>query len=296
LVRRFWQTVDDLGIPGRRALKVLLRHTAPLPREPCITLTQSGQRLLVDPRREPIIDRQIYLFGVYEAATLAVMSDLLMPGDGVLDVGANIGLMTVHAARLVGPAGMVIALEPALRPLEFLQTNVELNELRNVRIVRKGAGAAAARTGLFHDARVGSGGSTLLETSGRPPDELVEVETIDVILAEIPHPALRFMKLDVEGFELEALRGASGLLTGDQPPIICMEYTRQQQNTACASVDLLVGQWNFVPLRTVRNKFQRRYGGLRRLQSADDYPAHDNVYFVPAPRVDEVLQKTSHNL
>jgi FkbM family methyltransferase len=172
------------------------------------------------------------------------MNDVLTPGDCVLYVGANLGLVTVHAARLVGESGLVIAMEPAARPLKLLEANIEINELQNVRIVRKGAAAVAGEVGLFHDSHVGAGGSTMLGDGNRKPDEKVQVETIDAILAEIHHPPVRFVQLDVEGFELDALRGASSLLGGDDPPIVCMEYTHHQRNSAVAA-DLLVRGLNF---------------------------------------------------
>src|SRR5690349_24569684 len=73
----------------RRYLAMLMM---PPGRGPVVVPTTMGLRLRVDPSHDRAIERAIYYEGVYEAGTLHVLRGILRPGDGFVDVGANIGL------------------------------------------------------------------------------------------------------------------------------------------------------------------------------------------------------------
>jgi len=74
--------------------------------------------------------------GEYEAATTAVLRRCLTPGAVFIDLGANEGYFTVLASKLVGPQGIVIAIEPQSRLQSVITANLEANNCRNVRVVK----------------------------------------------------------------------------------------------------------------------------------------------------------------
>lgn len=162
--------------------------------------------------------------GLYEAPVQAAVAAELRAGDVVLDVGANIGFLTVLAARLVGPAGRVVAFEPVPANAQLVRRNAALNRQRQVQVVEAAVGdhVGTAKLVLARHA-----GGAALQGADRPQDacgELtVPVVTLDDWLARLapslPGP-VRLVKVDVEGAEAAVLRGAGALLRGQRPLVL----------------------------------------------------------------------------
>jgi FkbM family methyltransferase len=140
----------------------------------------------------------------------------------VWDIGANVGFYTVIASRLVG-TGQVIAFEPLPASCAAIEQNLKLNGMTNVEIVGIAVsdeiGAATLNVyGGSTTARLGTRESSKV---GRTPLYQIEVpvSTIDAQLEAFPAPAL--VKMDIEGAEAPALRGATALLTQVKPTLIC---------------------------------------------------------------------------
>src|SRR5438093_10561327 len=100
-----------------RGSAVLMGHFArlflPPASEPVVIETRYGFRIKIDPVRNRAIDEIIYYYGAYEVGTLAVMKLCLRPGDTFVDIGSNIGFMSLYASRLVGQTGNVYSLSPS---------------------------------------------------------------------------------------------------------------------------------------------------------------------------------------
>lgn len=143
------------------------------------------------------------------------------PGDTVVDVGANIGEWTLQMADAVGLSGRVIAIEPIPHLAEALQKSALANNMRHVSIaavaLSEGEGQAE-----FSVERANTGGSRLGRYA-RDKDEFdtitVRVETLDALIARSGVGRVDFIKVDVEGFELEVLRGARATLAKHRPPM-----------------------------------------------------------------------------
>src|SRR5262245_22776551 len=194
------------------------------PRKPEVTTSiDSGLRLQIDPRTA--IGRDIYFSGSCEPLLVRLLERILTPGMVVVDAGANIGEITVRAARLVGHRGRVFAMEASPVAIKGLRYNVELNHLTNVKICQLAVGDRDAVTDFLLGEGRASGSSSLF----RPHDftgETVPVELVrfDTFLAREHPGAVDLVKLDVEGAELAALKGASKMLSGHTPPIVIFEY------------------------------------------------------------------------
>ena len=132
---------------------------------------------------------------------------LLREGDVFVDAGANIGCYAVEAAGLVGPAGSVVAVEMIPETAARLRLHVERNRLANVRVIEAALAERAGETltatvpdGRFGQARLGEGRGRVVH---------VTTTTLD---AAATAPRVRLLKLDLEGAEAPALRGARALL------------------------------------------------------------------------------------
>src|ERR1035437_10176539 len=90
---------------------------------------------------DEFIGKSLQLYGEFSDAELDVMRKTVKPGDTVLDVGANVGALTVPMAQMVGPSGKVIAWEPQPETFALLKKNIEQNDLNNVTMRKCAAGA-----------------------------------------------------------------------------------------------------------------------------------------------------------
>ena len=128
----------------------------------------------------------------------------LGPGARVFDLGANHGVIAMMLARIVGPSGQVVAVEADEWLAEAVTRNAELNQLEQIVSVH------AAVAGEDGDVRFGAYGD-VDDGSGRFGRTRVPAVTIDSMAARYGPPDVVFM--DVEGYELETLRGAQETLS-----------------------------------------------------------------------------------
>lgn len=119
----------------------------------------------------------------------------------VIDVGAHIGTMTIIAASLLAPGGHVLAFEPSPKFFRILQRNIALNTLtEKVQLYQMAVGASRRET--FINEAVADDTTNHIDTVGTP----VTQTTLDIQTKD--YPAIDFLKIDVEGYELEVLQGA----------------------------------------------------------------------------------------
>ncbi len=170
-------------------------------------------------------------YDAYETQELNFMATVLRPGDIVLDVGANVGIFTLVAAKAVGPSGSVHAFEPVPGNWERMQENVQLNGFTNVTLNRSAVRDHPGTVALGINAEMArtSGASTSgFFTVSQMVDAVIEVtapaETIDDYasdkLAKLP---IRLVKIDVEGSEPSVLAGMSSVLHAHRIDIVMIE-------------------------------------------------------------------------
>jgi FkbM family methyltransferase len=140
----------------------------------------------------------------------ALLRALLRPGDTVVDVGANIGTLTLCAAKLVGSHGSVYSFEAHPRTFRFLCGNLRINRVGNVTPFNLACGDGAAPTACLSSRRSDDQNSIALRNIGT----LVRSAALDDVLASVARIAL--LKIDVEGYELFVLRGAARCLNRTQ--------------------------------------------------------------------------------
>jgi FkbM family methyltransferase len=145
------------------------------------------------------------------------------PGDIVLDCGAHVGVFTGFA--LSHGAGKVVAIEPDLTNLECLRSNFAA-EITQGRVVIYPLGVWSTATRLrFSTGSENSGMGTVIGT-GRFGGLEIPVNTIDAIARELRLPRVDYIKMDIEGAEREALKGASRALRENKPHLMIEMYHR----------------------------------------------------------------------
>ena len=161
--------------------------------------------------RDGVVVRSVKDFD--PAALVADFVDLnLPPGGVVLDVGGNIGAVTLYLAAKVGPGGLVVAYEPDTSNLEIFRRNLVANgSPAQVQLVPKGV---FDREGVLEFFAGGNYTSSFLKTNyveseaGKYQVVNIPVTTLDAEVVRLDLKRLDFVKMDVEGAEVAALRGA----------------------------------------------------------------------------------------
>jgi FkbM family methyltransferase len=164
-----------------------------------------------------------FLSRFYDLATQLFMREAIFSGDTVVDVGANIGMITLLASRLVGSEGRVLAFEPNADVYRRLQRHVQHNRLGNVSLYPVGLGDAEANLTLKVWAK-NKGWGTFGKLSPEEQSLLTAEYEARVVPGDdsldIPTGTALTIKIDVEGFECQVLRGLSKTLGSHRPAVI----------------------------------------------------------------------------
>jgi FkbM family methyltransferase len=162
--------------------------------------------------------------GTFERYEQDLLSRIVVPGDVVFDIGANVGFYTLLAARLVAPTGIVVAFEPVARNIRYLRRHLEMNGCSNVRVfaaaVSDQVGTANFEAGPSH-----SEGHLITDDSPASSAYSVSLVTLDRLVAQRETPIPQLIKIDVEGAEYAVLRGATDLLRSARPQILLSTHS-----------------------------------------------------------------------
>lgn len=172
-------------------------------------------RFLANPQ-DMYMGRSMIKYGEFSEIEWHLLGQLVRPGAVVIEAGANMGTFTVPLAKNAGRQGMVYAFEPQLSVFQQLCANIALNDLVNVQAFNAGYGAESDWMKIVRPdpARELNFGGLALEKLKGESLAKVRVERLD---DAIDPPRLTLLKADVEGMELEVLKGADGLIRQHRP-------------------------------------------------------------------------------
>lgn len=161
--------------------------------------------------RWDVIGQTIMATGQWEGLLSKTIVACLAPGDTAVDIGANMGYDTMLMSQAVGAEGIVIAFEPDRVNLDALLQNIKLLDNDNV-VVQSMAVSDAA--GLVRISLAGdfNRGTSNLRPNGVGPSQPVLANRLDLLLETATDARIRFVKMDIEGFEHKALLGMGSLL------------------------------------------------------------------------------------
>ncbi len=185
----------------------------------------SAHAIVVGPARGLLCDpgpsNPAYAVGDNELPVQQAIVANLAVGGVFYDVGANIGFLTVLAARVVGSTGTVYAFEPVPSNAAYVRKNALANRFAQVQIFEQ---AVSNRAGKGELSLAAYSGGAALSTADTPPDMVgtceVDLVTIDELVKRHGFKRPTFVKIDVEGAELEVLEGMTTVARQHRPVIL----------------------------------------------------------------------------
>jgi FkbM family methyltransferase len=162
-------------------------------------------------------------FNLVESEQTAMMLKEITADKVFFDIGANIGYYSILASKRVGEKGAVVAFEPVISNLTFLQRHVELNSAKNVRVLPFALSdkQSIASFSLGQNSAMGH-----LSENGDSAENLVYVPTITLDeITEKMNLMPDVMKIDVEGAEMEVFAGATKVLSEAKPTIFLSTHS-----------------------------------------------------------------------
>ena len=184
-----------------------------------------------------VIDHSLYFFGRY--FTPLQLFQLLKADTVTIDIGANIGTVALRAAT-ISRKGWVYAFEPDTDNFTSLQQNIRLNPLENITPVKKALGERQHESKLFKVNRFNTGMNRILPANNDFTDfESIEVSTLDEEVSRLKINRIDLMKIDVEGYELNVLKGAQATLQRFHPLIVVEVIDVNLKNNGQTSAEVI---------------------------------------------------------
>ena len=183
-------------------------------------------RYVMQASLDDVIERRLSYSGIWEPDLLDVLRRLLVPDSIFVDVGANVGAITLAIAEQNRRQNLrIVCLEPNARLASRLRANLQINQLERVRVIEKAASSENGEITLFQvpEGADNQGLSTTYRVARSQDRDSVAVEavTLDTLLSE---PGLTegplVLKIDVEGAEYDVLDGARETLRSRRPAIV----------------------------------------------------------------------------
>ena len=188
--------------------------------------------------------RAVATSGAWEPQVTAIFRELLSSGDVCVDVGANLGYYALLAAKLVGPDGRVYAVEPAPDVHAALLANVELNGFANVTALCVAAGAGAAEA-ILDEGLPGQSIRAAIRPRAVAGETVVSVRSIASLLDSADLARVRLVKIDVEGYEIEVLRGLEPVLAAGVRPNVLVEVHSEVLEAAVGLLAEFAANYDF---------------------------------------------------
>ena len=203
-----------------RVAKTLYNYESPAVHGIDIVVPIQDQGLVCFINTKDLIGWKIFFLGEYEAGTNKVLAKYIKKGDVVIEAGANLGSETLLMSKLVGD-GMVYGFEPNPYTFERLSINVAINSLTNVKVFDYAMGESDGNISfnIYPKGFCNPGmSSKYMETPLTHKINVVQ-KTLDTFIKEQNIDKVDFLKMDIQGAEMDMISGASATISKHKPSI-----------------------------------------------------------------------------
>lgn len=215
--------------------------------------------------------------GAYEPHILSVIGKTLPKGGIFVDVGANIGVLSVFAGLLVGESGLVLAIEASPSNCEYLRRNILLNDCPNINAVNVGIWDCPTILTFSYVPEVA--GCSFFSTTNVQNGiaEVVNCDSLDTVLKNYGYNSVDLIKVDIEGAEIKLLNGG-GEVFGKMRPKLIIEINpvtlQRFFNATLKDIYEAIIQYNYSLKSIYKNgelEYVRDYNHLEGLFTKDAY-------------------------
>ena len=200
------------------------------------------------------IGRSLDVYGEWSEGEIELFRQIVRPGDTAVDGGAFIGTHALALSHIVGPHGMVLAFEPQRQIFQLLCANMALNSVTNVRCFMAALGAehGTVNVPVLDVSKSNNFGGLPVGTNH--PGDAVEMLPVDAFKLA----SCRLIKVDVEGMELNVLKGAAKTIDSLKPCLYVENDRAEFSDALTRHIDSLGYEiyWHMPPLFNPRNYFQ----------------------------------------
>lgn len=187
----------------------------------CVLKEIQGSKMFLD-LEDKGLSHDLLLNNIREPYVTQAIQNEIHRGYTCVDIGANIGYYALQESRLVGNLGKVYAIEPVKESLDLLKRNIEVNHYKNIECYQLACGENN-RQDVIHVSPKRNWSSMYPSNSRQfVRDDTIEVVTLDKFLENRQYPD--FIRMDVEGYEYEIVKGMTLLLADKRPLKLFIEY------------------------------------------------------------------------
>ena len=163
------------------------------------------------------LSTELIVFGSHEPKTTEFIKKYVKKNMVCLDVGANIGYYSTLFSNLIGNDGKIISIEPSPVNFQYLEQNLELQNLKNFILLNIACGDSNKHV----DFHLNQSGNKSKIVSDENSDDIisVEVKTLDELSQDLKLEQIDYLKIDVEGYEWEFINGAKKTIENFKPTI-----------------------------------------------------------------------------
>lgn len=269
--------LNKFTFKGKRYLLKCLNSLMPNLKNDIILKTQYNFKLKISPLYDKGIERSIFNKGIYEEGTLWCFKKILKKGDVVFDIGANIGLTAIYAAKRIGINGNVFAFEPMPNTCDILNYNIRLNKLKNITSINVALSDRIGFAEIYDNIHINRGAASLYSEK-KENGITIPLDTLNNIIYKYKIDKIDLIKIDIEGSEISMLKGAFNVFNLERKPIICIEFSREvkSENSVDSLYDILKIELNYELFKQLKGKDTPT--PLVPIKSKDELPDHDNIY------------------
>lgn len=208
-----------------------------------------GSKMYLDLKDEGI-SKDLALDGIREPESTKMIKKILKPGDIVVDIGANRGYYALMESRLVGKNGKVYAIEPVQDNINALKKNIELNNYPNIKVFQVAIGDKNTTTKMYISSF--SNWHSFINHKQKITSTIdIKVISLDNFLKDKEYPY--FIRMDVEGYEYQILKGMKNVLERRKPLKLFIElhpHLMQKDKTIFILKTLM--KYGFEPTMVIR--------------------------------------------
>jgi len=230
-------------------MRVYFPYLAPTSSTLLVSTLRYGIRMRLDITE--YLQAHLFVFGDYELPTIRFLRSVLRPGAICLDVGAQMGYLTLAMATSADRRTVVHSFEPEQNNAARFRENVELNDLNNVTLHQTAVSTVdgALKLYLSNDRNAGTHSTVFIESN--VSTEFVEIPSVrlETFANADSLQSIDLIKIDVEGAEIDVINGAVSVLERYKPLVITelSDHLQQARGQTCREIKEFMGSYGYTP-------------------------------------------------